>query len=222
MSERPKLFTGRGLLEVAAIVGSILLAFAIDAAWESAQEDRLAREALISLRAEFEFERAEVARHGQRWADVRGATQRLLDTLTDESLALPVGDEQRTVGRTAWHIVLTIPEMLERTGMRPDGPAEDAPVPATAAEVADAYRRVSGSLVAQIEESWTDETLQTEDMLFGQPWKRATTLFTLVLHEVHHRGQLTVLMRQAGLTPVGVMGPVREDWARMGRNPPAV
>ena len=74
MSERPRLFTVRGLFDVVAIVGSILLAFAIDAAWESAREDRQAEELLISLRVEFQAERAEVSRHGERWAEVRAAT----------------------------------------------------------------------------------------------------------------------------------------------------
>ena len=48
----------------------------------------------------------------------------------------------------------------------------------------------------------------------------AATSIVLVLHEVNHRGQLTVLMRQAGLRATGAMGPAQEDWARMGREPP--
>ena len=89
MSERPRLFTVRGLFEVVAIVGSILLAFAIDAAWESAREDRQAEELLISLRVEFQAERAEVSRHGERWAEVRAATTRLLEALGDDAAPAP-------------------------------------------------------------------------------------------------------------------------------------
>jgi hypothetical protein len=89
LSERPRLLSGRGLLEVVAIVGSILLAFAIDAAWESAQEGRLAQEALVSLRAEFEAERAEVARHGARWREVGLATARLLEALGEDQAPSP-------------------------------------------------------------------------------------------------------------------------------------
>ena len=69
----------RGLLEVVAIVGSILLAFAIDAAWQERQEATEVQELLIALRAEFDFHRSELVRHGERWQTIREATGRLLD-----------------------------------------------------------------------------------------------------------------------------------------------
>ena len=39
---------------------------------------------------------------------------------------------------------------------------------------------------------------------------------TLINHQNHHRGQMTVLMRQAGLTVPGVYGPAKEEWATAG------
>ena len=43
----------------------------------------------------------------------------------------------------------------------------------------------------------------------------------LIKHIAHHRGQITVLMRQAGLKPFGVYGPPKEDWIHLGvENPP--
>ena len=47
-------------------------------------------------------------------------------------------------------------------------------------------------------------------------------MFTKLSHQTHHRGQMTVLMRQAGLTVPGVYGPAREEWAAMGMEPPTV
>jgi len=41
------------------------------------------------------------------------------------------------------------------------------------------------------------------------------------VHELHHRGQLTVLMRQAGLVVPGIFGPAQEEWTRYGMEPPA-
>ena len=52
--------------------------------------------------------------------------------------------------------------------------------------------------------------------MYGQQWKNGTTLRALISHQAHHRGQLTVLMRQAGLRVPGIYGPAREDWASMG------
>ncbi|HZG18224.1 MAG TPA: DinB family protein, partial [Candidatus Bathyarchaeia archaeon] len=53
-------------------------------------------------------------------------------------------------------------------------------------------------------------------------WKNGFTLRALLMHEVHHRGQMTVLMRQAGLTIPGIYGPAKEEWAAMGMEAPVV
>lgn len=58
--------------------------------------------------------------------------------------------------------------------------------------------------------------------MYGMQWTRDTTLNCLVRHEIHHRAQMTVLMRQAGLRVPGVYGPAREDWAPAGFPEPAV
>jgi len=42
-------------------------------------------------------------------------------------------------------------------------------------------------------------------------------LQTLVVHQIHHRGQMSVLMRQAGLVPPGIYGPTREEAAARAR-----
>lgn len=158
----------------------------------------------------------------EQWRQLTEGTQKMLDALTDASLAQPIADDHRTLGRIAWHLAQTIPEMLSKTGLSPEGPAEDAPVPATAAEIADAYRTASASLTRQLKESWTDDTLEVEDEMYGSKWKRGFTLTALVEHEIHHDGQMSVLMRQAGLRPPGIYGPAKEDWAKMSMGPPAV
>jgi uncharacterized damage-inducible protein DinB len=58
--------------------------------------------------------------------------------------------------------------------------------------------------------------------MYGQQWQRGTTLMTVQMHESHHRGQITVLMRQAGLKVPGVVGPAKEDWRQFGMEPPVV
>ena len=52
--------------------------------------------------------------------------------------------------------------------------------------------------------------------MYGEQWPRGTTLLALILHQTHHRAQMTVLMRQAGLAVPGLYGPAREEWAAMG------
>ena len=69
---------------------------------------------------------------------------------------------------------------------------------------------------------WSDASLAVEDEMYGQKWARALTLAILVAHQTHHRGQMTVLMRQAGLKVPGFYGPAKEEWAAMGMKPPEV
>jgi uncharacterized damage-inducible protein DinB len=80
-------------------------------------------------------------------------------------------------------------------------------VPPTVAEIRATYERAAASLANAVEGSWFDGTLAVEDDVYGEPWPRGRTLFVLLCHEVHHRGQLTLLMRQAGLKVPGVYGP---------------
>ena len=52
--------------------------------------------------------------------------------------------------------------------------------------------------------------------MYGEKWTRAFTLGALIGHQCHHRGQVTVLMRQAGLKVPGIYGPAQEEWAVYG------
>ena len=156
------------------------------------------------------------------WAYEAEATQKLLDTLTDASLGTSAVADGRTIGRLAWHIAQTIPEMMGHTGLQVAGPGEREAVPAQAADIASGYRTAAAALTEQLRAQWNDASLQQMDKMYGEQWSRAMTLQALVAHQIHHRGQLTVLMRIAGLPVHGVYGPAKEDWAKMGMEPPPI
>ncbi len=156
------------------------------------------------------------------WSQEIEATQKLFKHLTDKSLSHAIGPERRTLGRLAWHITTTIPEMMNRTGLSVTTPDPEAPVPASAKEIFNAYSDGAIALLEQIQAKWNDATLEQEDDMYGERWKRGSTLMALVLHQVHHRGQMTVVMRQAGLSIPGIYGPTREEWAAFGMKPPEV
>jgi len=112
--------------------------------------------------------------------------------------------------------------MMARTGLKLNGPAAESPLPKTAGDMLTAYDTLSKSMLEQIGRNWKDSSLQIEDDMYGFKWKRGLTLRILVDHEIHHRGQMTVLMRQAGLKVPGVYGPSRDEWAGMGMPTPEV
>ena len=156
------------------------------------------------------------------WAQESAVTAKLMDALTDSSLAQRVTKGDRSLGWTAWHIVTTLAEMPARTGLELKSLAGHTPQPASAAGIAAAYRAAAAELGELVRSSWTDQTLKVEDDMYGMPWARGVTLQVLLRHEIHHRGQMTVLMRQAGLRVPGVYGPAREEWLAMGAPIPAV
>jgi uncharacterized damage-inducible protein DinB len=163
-----------------------------------------------------------IAEFEQIWAPEMESTQKVLKHLSNASLSHAAGPEDRTLGRLAWHIVLSISEMMERTGLSISGPDENAPVPATAKEIFQAYSSAAISLLEQVKRSWKDETLTVEDDMYGERWPRSKTLQALIFHQIHHRAQMTVLMREAGLDVPGVYGPARQEWAAYGMKPPSV
>jgi uncharacterized damage-inducible protein DinB len=156
------------------------------------------------------------------WETERQGTMRVLRALDDRSLGQAVAKDHRTIGRLAWHLTTSLGEMLERTGLKVAGPAPDAPVPPRAAEIAQAYETASRAVLDQVRGTWTDAALEVEDEMYGERWARGLTLHVLLTHQAHHRGQMTVLMRQAGLAVPGVYGPAREEWAAYGMAAPEV
>ncbi|MCP4703280.1 MAG: hypothetical protein GY865_01620 [candidate division Zixibacteria bacterium] len=156
------------------------------------------------------------------WKNSSDATRKLMGAMTDLSLNQQVADGHRSLAKIAWHIAISIPEMANRTGLKVSGPKEDAPLPNTAFEIMDGYDVAASSLLEQIKENWTDEDLRVEDEMYGEKWSREFTLRVLREHEIHHRGQMTILMRQAGLEIPGLFGPSKEEWAKFGMETPKI
>ncbi|HSO58318.1 MAG TPA: DinB family protein [Paenisporosarcina sp.] len=154
------------------------------------------------------------------WTYESDSTQQILDLLNDDSLSTRAGERERSLGFLAWHIVTSVHEMMARAGLEFNAPHHDATLPATAKEIAEAYRQTNQSFKEAIRTQWTNVNLSEEHDMYGEMWSNATTLNVLVKHQIHHRGQLTMLMRQAGLSMIGVYGPSREEWASYGGEVP--
>ncbi len=148
------------------------------------------------------------------WKYESESTIKLLNGLTDASLDQKIYPEGRTLARLSWHITETIGEMLNRTGLHVEEPETSGHL-RNAALIAEVYGRVAQQGLAAVQENWTDESLEIKHDMYGMEWSRGTILTVLVQHQIHHRGQMTVLMRQAGLVVPGIYGPAREEWLKM-------
>ena len=150
------------------------------------------------------------------WNYESEATLKLFRTLSDKSLSQKVWEEGRTLGDLAWHITTSVGEMLDKTGLKNELPQQMENIPNAVAEFVATYEKASAFVKETIPAKWKDETLLEEVNMYGENWKNGRTLSVLLGHQIHHRGQLTVLMRQAGLKVPGIYGPAKEEWAAYG------
>ena len=148
------------------------------------------------------------------WGYESEGTINLFKNINNEALNKKDNENVRSIAVLAWHITITLSEMLNKAGLKVTGPDEHSKPPSTINEIIEAYQSSSKSVTEQVQKQWTDKSLEEETNMYGEEWKKGTTLSVLIKHQAHHRGQLTVLMRQAGMLVTGVYGPSKEDWAK--------
>ncbi len=146
-------------------------------------------------------------------------TLKVFAQLNNEILDKKLAEKVRTIGRLAWHITETVAEMMNHAGLPVEGLVEEKDQDFDVNKIMESYRKSSSSLLEQVKKNWDDS--QMEDMvdMYGDRWNKGTVLSILTKHEAHHRGQLTILMREMGLKVPGVYGPSQEEWVTFGMTP---
>ncbi|QJD82931.1 DinB family protein [Cohnella herbarum] len=152
------------------------------------------------------------------WSSEAELTASVLDALTDDSLGQEVIEGRRTLGQIAWHLVRSLHYMTS-LGLVFDAHSGGESAPASAALIASEYRRISRDLLHAVRTQWNDETLRESVMIYNEAWLNGSSLRYTIMHQTHHRGQMTVLMRQAGLRLPNVYGPTYETWIEQGIAP---
>ncbi|MGH7491730.1 MAG: DinB family protein [bacterium] len=153
------------------------------------------------------------------WGEEAEMTLKIFRKLTDGALAQKATPEGRSLGKLAWHLVASL-NMISEAGLPIDAPTDDIPVPAKVQDIISAYEKGVASVRAQVGKHWSDAALPEEVPMYGEQWAKGFVLWTMILHQTHHRAQMTVLMRQAGLEVPGAYGPAREEWAAMNMPAP--
>ncbi len=150
------------------------------------------------------------------WKYESESTAKTLKYLTDSALPTKVTEEGRSLGFLAWHIVITLGEMGGHMGLIVNAPPENSEEPKDAEKIVLAYEIAAMSLEVEVQSKWNDQMLLEVIEMYGEKWRRGDALSALIRHEIHHRAQMTVLMRQAGLKVPGIYGPAKEEWADIG------
>jgi uncharacterized damage-inducible protein DinB len=149
------------------------------------------------------------------WKQEAAVTQKVLDVLTDESLKQEISPGLNSIGSLAWHITGSASFFPSQVGVTFETPNLQKEAPKSAAEISETYKTVSQRLIQAFSEQVTDEKMNKMVNLFGMEMPFQAVFRLLIQHQAHHRGQLTVLMRQADLKVPGVYGPSKEEWEAM-------
>ncbi len=83
-------------------------------------------------------------------------------------------------------------------------------------EIVSEFEKAVKSLNEELPKHWADADLADEIPRYCETRTKGFALNCFLMPAAHHRGQLTVLMRQAGLKVHGVYGPAKEEWEAMG------
>ena len=152
----------------------------------------------------------------QDWKSESSATLNIFSNITEQVKSHKAGENIRSLERLAWHITQTLTEMPARVGIIDHDELEHEEIPGSMDEIAKTYKRLSDMLQTMVAERWNDAGLTENIEIYGQPWERRKVLSVLVLHQAHHRGQMTTLMRLENLSVPGIYGPSKEEWANFG------
>lgn len=152
------------------------------------------------------------------WKQETEMTERVLDALTDQSLEQSILPGYRTLGQIAWHLVQSI-NYMSALGLSFEGPSGGEIAPKEASFIASEYRRISHSMLDAVQHQWTEASLKEGTIVHDAEWLNGASLRFLIMHQAHHRGQMTVLMRQSGILIPEVYGPTYEKWIEKGQEP---
>lgn len=143
------------------------------------------------------------------WTVSAAGTLKVIQAMTNDKLDQATEEGHSTLGWLAWHLVGATGAFGHFAGLQIQGPGRDEAVPTDVTEIVQAYEKVADAFKVEASKL-TDDMLLEEVNGFVGPTVRGKLLRGLIDHQTHHRGQMTVLLRQAGLTVPGIMGPTKE------------
>ena len=160
------------------------------------------------------------------WTEEAKHTLALLETIPDASLDIAIADGHRDLRRLAWHLVESLIEMPARMGLAMPGAhlVKGGFIGSPPDRMADVDGHLRGQQRGAAQ--GYGDLVRRGPGAGGRHVRRDLETrpqpVVLLVHQAHHRGQMTVLMRQARLPVPPIYGPVKEGWSAYGVEPPKV
>jgi uncharacterized damage-inducible protein DinB len=160
----------------------------------------------------------EIDRFRTVWNLEAEKTIRLLEALPPSQYDFKPDPKGRSMGELAWHLS-EIEGYISLGIAKGNVTFQDAPPniqrPREVRLLAPGYRRIHEDAVSRLA-GITDDQLDQEIGFVGQRLSIRDVLWgTVLMHLIHHRGQLSMMCRLAGATPPGIYGPNREEMEAM-------
>ncbi len=149
------------------------------------------------------------------WDHEAQKTIRLLEALPADQYDFRPWKEGRSLGELAWHLseVEAYSTYCIQSGnfgfaVKPPGLERPREVRA----LAPGYARVHGDALIRVRRLKAEDLENKLNYFDGTPMRVSEILWSgLLLHLMHHRGQLVTLARLAGGKPPGLFGPTHEE-----------
>lgn len=154
------------------------------------------------------------------WKYETESTIKVLGNIIDSVRTNIIHEQVRSLERLSWHLTQTITEMGHRAGIFSEDFLEAQPIPASIEALTTLYTQYSEELAKTLPSKWTDSSLLETVEMYGEEWEKGKVLSVIIHHQIHHRGQMTVIMRMLDLRVPGVYGPSKEEWAELGMTAP--
>lgn len=153
------------------------------------------------------------------WQTESQLTLNVFSKIEDQKKSKKINDNLRSLERLAWHITQTLTEMLFRAGLFESDNLEKVPVPESIKQNMKIYSSYSLELTGLVKDKWENTDLSDKIEMYGEMWEKRHILSVLVKHQIHHRGQLTAIMRMLEMEVLGTYGPAKEEWTKFGMEP---
>ena len=146
----------------------------------------------------------------QEWEHNCSGTLSIIEAISDEKKHQAIVEGHSTLEWLSWHLTTAPLFFLGQTGLTLNMNLDPKTIPTTISEITSTYRAMKENVRKAIEEKFTDETLVNTVNMLGNETAIGAVLRMMIDHQTHHRAQMQVLLRQAGLPVPGVMGPTKE------------
>lgn len=150
----------------------------------------------------------------QTWEREAAKTVKLLACLPPDQYDFRPDAEGRSLGELAWHLAegdayMTAGIEAGEFTMSTRPPGIDRP--RKVEELGPGYERVHREALARVRKLKEEDLDRVIQFISGPMTVRDILWGNVLLHNIHHRGQLSLMCRMAGGKPVGVFGPTREE-----------